>query len=121
MYILLPSLASSSSGLVEAVALSKTARLLASGGETTRLAVLVNWVNDPVDARVAADGLVLRIDQDDLEVLVGGVLVDPVGVQNTQIGATTTNTLLGGGLERTLVLELVDTLIGWLACTEDLN
>jgi hypothetical protein len=58
---------------------------------------------------------VLRIDKDDLEVLVGGVLVDPVGVQNAQVGATTSNTLLSGGLQGALVLELVNTLVGWLA------
>ena len=43
-------------------------------------------------------------------------MVDPVRVQNSQVGATTTDTLLSGGLEGTLVLELVDTLVGRLAC-----
>ena len=77
--------------------------------------MLVNWVDDPVDTGVAADGLVLRVDQDDLEVLVGRVLVDPVRVEDTQIGAATSNTLLGGRLEGSLVLELVNTLVGRLA------
>lgn len=72
-------------------------------------------VADPVDAGVTADGLVLGVDKDNLEVLVGRVLVDPVGVQDTQVGATAANTLLSGGTERTLVLELVDTLVGGLA------
>lgn len=71
-------------------------------------------LDDPVDAGIAADGLVLGVDQDDFVVLVGGVLVDPVGVQDTQVGGMATDTLLSGGLERALVLELVDTLVDGL-------
>lgn len=74
----LPGLSPSCSGLVVSVTLSETTGLLSSGSKSTRLAVLVNWSNDPVDAWVAADGLVLWVDEDDLEVLVGRVLVDPV-------------------------------------------
>lgn len=70
---------------------------------------LVDGVADPVDAGITADGLVLGVNEDDLEVLVGGVLVDPVGVQDTQVSAAAANTLLSGGTEGTLVLELVDT------------
>jgi hypothetical protein len=76
---------------------------------------LVDGVADPVDAGITADGLVLRVNTDDLEILVGGVLVDPVGVQDTQVGAAAANTLLGSSTESTLVLELVDTLVGGLA------
>lgn len=112
----LPGLSAASLGLVVAVALVETTGLLASGGETTRLAVLVDGVDDPVDAGIQADGLVLGVDEDDLVVLVGGVLVDPVRVENAQVGAAAADTLLGGGLERSLVLELVHTLVGGLAC-----
>lgn len=79
---------------------------------------LVNRVDDPVDAGIATDSLVLRVDQDDFKVLVGRVLVNPVRVQDAQVGAATANTLLGGGAERALVLELVDTLVGGLACRD---
>ena len=112
----LPGLSAASLGLVVAVALVETAGLLAGGGEATGLAVLVDGVDDPVDAGIDADGLVLGVDQDDLEVLVGRVLVDPVGVEDTQVGAAATDTLLSGGLEGALVLQLVDTLVGGLAC-----
>lgn len=78
-------------------------------------------LDDPVDAGIAADGLVLGVDQDDFVVLVGGVLVDPVGVQDTQVGGMATDTLLSGGLERALVLELVDTLVGGLACIHTIS
>lgn len=75
----------------------------------------MDGVDDPVDASIAADGLVLGVDEDDLVVFVGGVLVDPVRVEDAQVGASATDTLLGGRLERALVLELVDTLVGGLA------
>ena len=111
-----PGLSAASTGLVVAVTLVETTGLLASGGETTSLAVLVDGVDDPVDAGIAADGLVLGVDEDDLVVLVGAVLVDPVGVEDAEVSAAATDTLLGGGLEGALVLELVDTLVGGLAC-----
>lgn len=114
--MLLPGLSAASSGLVESVTLSETTGLLSGGSQSTRFSVLVDWVDDPVDARIAADGLVLRVNEDDLEVLVSGVLVDPVRVQNSQVGTTTTDTLLSSGLEGSLVLKLVNTLVGWLSC-----
>ena len=73
-------------------------------------------LGDPVDAGVTADGLVLGVDKDNLEVLVGRVLVDPVGVQDTQVGATAADTLLSGSVQSTLVLELVDTHVCGLTC-----
>lgn len=115
----LPCLSATSSCLVVSVTLTQSTRLLASSGETTRLAVLVNGVDDPVDAGVFADGLVLRVDKDDFEVLVGRVLVNPVGVENAQVGTTASDTLFSGRLEGTLILELVHTLVGWLACIND--
>ena len=96
--------------------LVETTRLLAGGGETTSLAVLVDGVDDPVDAGILADGLVLGVNEDDLEVLVGRVLVDPVGVKDAQVSASAADTLLGGGLQGALVLQLVNTLVGGLAC-----
>jgi hypothetical protein len=75
----------------------------------------VDWVDDPVDARITTDSLVLWVDENDLEVLVGRILVDPVCVENTQVRAATTDTLFSGGTKRTLVFELVDTLVGRFA------
>ena len=112
----LPGLPPAGSGVVELVSTAKTTALLASGSESTALAVLVDRLDDPVDARVAADGLVLGVDADDLVVLVGRVLVDPVRVEDAEVSAATADTLLSSRLERALVLELVDTLVGGLAC-----
>lgn len=113
-----PGLSAAGLGLVVAVALVEATGLLAGSSETTGLAVLVNGVDDPVDARVDADCLVLGVDEDDLVVLVRGVLVDPVRVEDAQVGAASADTLLGGGLEGSLVLELVHTLVGGLACLD---
>lgn len=119
--VALPGLAATGGGVVEAVTLSETTGLLAGGGEATRLAVLVDGGDDPVDAGIAADGLVLRVDEDDLEVLVGGVLVDPVRVQDAQVSTAAADTLLGGRLEGALVLQLVNTLVGGLAWREKIR
>jgi hypothetical protein len=113
----LPGLPPARSGVVELVSTAKTTALLAGGGKTTSLAVLVDGLDDPVDARVAANGLVLGVDADDLVVLVGRVLVDPVRVEDAEVGAAAADTLLSSGLERALVLQLVDTLVGRLACS----
>jgi len=90
----LPGLSATSSCLVESMTFAQTTRLLAGSGKTTGFAVLVDWLDDPVDARIAADGLVLRINEDNLIVLVGRVLVDPVRVENTQVGTAASDTLL---------------------------
>lgn len=50
------------------------------------------------------------VDQDDLVVFVHTVLVDPVRVQNTEVTTLASNTLLGSRTERSLELEVVDTL-----------
>lgn len=114
--VTLPGLSATGLGLVVATTLVEATRLLAGGGEATGLAVLVDGVDDPVDAGIDADGLVLGVDKDNLVVLVGRVLVDPVGVEDSEVGAAAADTLLSGGLEGSLVLELVHTLVGGLAC-----
>lgn len=114
--MLLPHLSPAAAGVVELVALVLATALLAGSGKTTALAVLVDRVDDPVDAGVAADGLVHRVDADDLVVLVRAVLVDPVAVEHAQVGALAADTLLSGGAEGALVLELVHTHVGRLTC-----
>ncbi|RUP22104.1 LOW QUALITY PROTEIN: hypothetical protein BC936DRAFT_139118 [Jimgerdemannia flammicorona] len=66
--------------LIEPMAFAVTTILLSDGSETAGLAVLVNRVGNPVNAGIAADGLVEGVDEDDLIELVGRVLVDPVRV-----------------------------------------
>jgi len=116
----LPGLSSSGSGVVVSVSFAQTTRFLACSGEATSFTMLVNSVGDPADSRITTDGLVARIDKDDFEVLVGRVLVDPVGVEDAEVGAAATNSFFSGGTERALILELVHSLVGGLAISSTL-
>lgn len=98
-----------------------TSGLLANGGKTTSLSSLVDGVANPVDLGVTSNGGVRGVDQDDLSVVVGGVVVDPVRVQHTQVSATSANTLLSNGAERSLVLQVVDTLVRGLTVSGTLG
>ena len=57
----------------------------------------------------------VRVDEDDLVVLVDTILVHPVGVKNPEVAAAPANTLLRNALQTALGLELVDTLADGLA------
>lgn len=91
-----------------------TSGLLTSGSQTSSFTVLVNRVADPVVTSISSDGLVRWINKDNFEVLVSGVLVNPVGVQDSQVSSTTTDSFLSSGSQGSLVFQLVDTLVGWL-------
>lgn len=75
----------------------------------------MHGLHDPANTRITADSLVLWINQDDLEILVGRILIDPIRVQDSQIRTATPNTFLSSGLERALILELVNPLVRRLA------
>ena len=64
---------------------------------------LVDRLDNPIDARITTDGFVLGVNENNLEVLVCRVLVDPVRVQDTQVGAAASDTFFGGGFEGSLV------------------
>lgn len=59
----------------------------------------MHGLDDPVDAGIPANSLVLRVDKDNFEIFVCRVLIDPVGVQHPQIGTAASNPFFGGGLE----------------------
>jgi len=92
----------------------QTARSLASGSEAAQLSVLHHRLGDPVDTRIIADGVVVRVDKNDLEVLVRGILVDPIRVEHTEIAAAASHSLLSLAAQRALPFELIDTLGCWL-------
>ena len=96
-----------SNGLGVGRALADTARLLAGVGQAAQLPVLVDSATNPVGLRVASDGGVGDVNHDDLEVLVGGVLTNPVGVEDPQSLQSPANSLLRDGLEVTLWLLLL--------------
>ncbi len=91
--------------------LAETPRLASSGSKSTAFAVLVDRIDDPVDARVVADLCVGWVDKNDFVVLVDGVLVDPVGVEDTKVGIFASDLLLGNTLQVALKLQVVDTLM----------
>jgi len=107
-----PGLSSSCLGVVVTVSLVDTSALLAGGRETTTLAVLVDWLDDPVDTGITTDGLVLWVDENDFVVFVGRVLIDPVRVENTQVCTSSSDTLFSSRTKRSLVFQLVYSLIG---------
>jgi len=67
-------------GVIVAAALSKTAVLFSNASETASLPALVYRLGDPVDPRVAANGFMIWVDEDDLVIFVDTVLVNPVRV-----------------------------------------
>ena len=85
------------------------------GGESAEFSVGVLSRDDPVDAWVSTDGLVRWVDHDDFVELEGGVLSHPVRVENAQVGALASNTLLSNRLVSSLLLELADTLVAGLS------
>ena len=90
---------------------AETTGLLTSRSHAAELTVLVDGVNNPVDAGVTADSSVGGINHDNLEVLEGSILSSPVRVQDTEVSAALSSTLLsdatkGAGSLDTLVLGL---------------
>jgi hypothetical protein len=81
--------------------------------QTTHFTVLVCWVDNPVDASIVANDSVLWVDKDDFKVLVRSILVDPVTVQDTKIGADAADTFFSNTAKGTTHLKLVDTVVFW--------
>ena len=91
---------------VETMALAfQAAVLLAGRSKTPHLAVLVYWVGDPVDARISANGLVERIDQNDLIEFEDGIGGHPIRIQNPQIATASSCPLLSDRSQITIELQ----------------
>jgi hypothetical protein len=58
-----------------------------------------DWSTHPINLRITTNGLVEGIDHNDLKVFVGGILANPVRVEDTESFKTTSNTFLGDGLQ----------------------
>ncbi|GIL94303.1 hypothetical protein Vretimale_547, partial [Volvox reticuliferus] len=99
-------------GLAGLVALgAQAAVVLAGRGQAAKFTVLVHRVAKPVNAGIVADGVVGRVHEDHLEVLVARVLVHPVGVQDAQATALAADALLRHAAQVACGLELSDTLV----------
>ena len=104
------------------VALSLEASVLdASSGEAASFSALVLGGSDPVNSGVSGDGLVVGVDKDDLVELEGSVLADPVGVEDSQVSAASSNSVLSSSSVRSVGLELVDTLVNGLSVDNTLG
>jgi len=86
-------------------------------GKTPALSVLVHGVDNPIDAWVIANLEMGRINQNNFIVFHGGVLVHPVGVEDTQVSKFTSHLLFGDGLKIALEFNLFNTLV--LGLTKD--
>jgi hypothetical protein len=98
------------------VALLSEATVLSAGrGQAAPLAVLMNRVADPVNSRVVADADVVGVNQNNFEIFVCGVLVNPVRVQHTQISSIATGSFLSDAAKISDEFKLVDTSISGLS------
>jgi hypothetical protein len=95
---------------------------LANGCQSTRLTMFHGRGTDPVNPRIATNCIynkfhskqghtVLRINKNNLKVFIGRILVDPIRIQNPQIGTFATNAFFSCGTQRTLVFQLIDSLV----------
>jgi len=98
-------------GVVVAAAFSETTVMFSNAGETTSLPALVHRLGDPVNPRVAANGFVIGVYEDDLIIFVDTVLVNPIRVQDSQVTATPANALFRNTPQSSLGLEVVHTLM----------
>ena len=73
--------------------------------------MLVDGVADPVDLGVVSDGLVGGIDEDDFVVFIGGVLGNPVGVEDSEASDLSADSFFSDGSQVSGELELNDTLV----------
>ena len=83
-----------SSCLGKLATLAETARPLAGRGETSQFPVFHDSATHPVNLGVPCYRLVVGVDQDHLEIFIGGVLAHPVGVEDTETLQSTANTFL---------------------------
>jgi len=98
-------------GVVVAVAFSETAVLFSDAGETASLPALVHRLGNPVDPWITANGFVIGVNEDDLVIFVDTILVNPIGVQDSQITTTPANTLFRDTPQSSLRLEVIHTLM----------
>jgi len=98
-----------------AMSFAQPARRLSGRRLSTKLAVFLLGLADPLDSGIPADSGVGGVHHDDFVVLVGGILTHPVRVKHAEGANLATHAFLGDRLKRTLELHLVDTMVSGLA------
>ena len=99
---------------IEQMTFANTTILLTLRSESTTLTAFLDRITNPVHTRITTNSTVRRINQNNLVVLVSGILGNPVRVEDTQILASGSDTRLSKCLQAAGWLELGDTLRGWL-------
>ena len=99
---------------------SKTSVFLTSSGKSSELSSVVLLGNDPVDSWVLSDGVVSWVNEDDLEVFIGGILSNPVRVKNSHVGASSTDLLFSNRSVGSGFLELSNTKMDGLTVNDTL-
>lgn len=95
LILALPGSTSGSSDCLRvSVSFSDTTRALTSRSKTTHFTMFVNGLAQPVDLGITTDGIVVDVDHNNFEILVGSILSYPVGVQNSQTSKSASNTFL---------------------------
>jgi len=97
---------------------SEAAVFAARAGETAEFPVLVYGSADPVDSGVVPDHLVHGVNHDDFEVLVHGIFVEPVRVQDAQGAAAPSGALLRHGAQVSREFQLLHTLVHGLTVAD---
>merc|ERR1719305_1448399 len=75
--------------------------------------VLVDSFTNPLNDWVTSNGLVERINKNDFKKLVGGVLANPVRVEDSQGTTLSSSTFLCNALSGTLEFQLINTMSLW--------
>jgi len=108
----LPGLVSgTTNGLGESVTFSETSRFFTGAGKTFKFSVFVDWLGDPVHVGISSDDLVVRVDHDNLVVLVGGIFSSPVTVDNSETANSFTGSFFSDRLNSSLKFKLVNSLV----------
>jgi hypothetical protein len=88
--------------------------------QASHRSALVRRVADPVDSRIRSNSLVHRVNHDDFVVLVHGILVQPIRVQDSQRAASSRRSLFRNRLQVSRKLQLSDTAVHRLTVDDTL-
>ena len=94
--------------------MSETSVFLTGGSKTSKLSLVVLLGDNPVDSWVLHDGLMVWINQNDLEEFVSGILTNPVGVEDSKVRALSSDLLFSNISVGSGFLQLSDTMMDWL-------
>ena len=83
--------------------------------------MFLNRSADPVDLGVSSDGLVGGVHQNDFEEFEGGILADPVRVEDSQVANSSSDSFFSDGSKRSGELQADDSLILGLSADDTLG